>query len=310
MAMNGESAIYLRQAELIALQRDARLLRQRPGLIRSRLTGNHLSPFKGRGMEFDESRPYQPGDDIRNMDWRVTARTNKPHSKVFREERERPVLLWTDFRASMLFGTRHCFKSVLAARVAALVAWKAVQQGDRLGALLFADQRHLELRPETGKPAALHIMRQLADFTQQDKPETIDPASGQYALKRLQQVVRPGSLIYLISDFRGLGDALESNLSRLSRHNELVLLHITDPLEQDLPPAGTYRVSDGSRQTRFNSADKTFRQNYQSRFVQQQLRLQQMSKKISARYLCLSTGQPALEGLMQSQNGSGRGGGR
>ncbi len=305
--MNGESAIYLRQAELIALQRDARLLRQRPGLIRSRLTGNHLSPFKGRGMEFDESRPYQPGDDIRNMDWRVTARTNKPHSKVFREERERPVLLWSDFRASMLFGTRHCFKSVLAARVAALVAWKAVQQGDRLGALLFADQRHLELRPETGKPAALHIMRQLADFTQQDRPETSDTTSGQYALKRLQQVVRPGSLIYLISDFRGFGDALESNLSRLSRHNELVMLHITDPLEQHLPPAGNYRVSDGSRETRFDSADKALRQRYQARFEQHQQRLQQMSKKISARYLCLSTTQPALEGLMQGQTLARRG---
>ena len=299
--MNGDSVVYLRQAELIALQRDARLLRQRPGRIRSRLSGNHLSPFKGRGMEFDESRPYQPGDDIRNMDWRVTARTNKPHSKVFREERERPVLLWTDFRASMLFGTRHCFKSVLAARVAALLAWKAVQQGDRLGGLLFGDQRHLELRPENGKPAALHIMRRLAEFTRQASSGSPDQSPAHHALNRLQQVVRPGSLIYLISDFRGFADALEPNLSRLSRHNELVLLHIIDPLEIDLPPAGIYRVSDGSRETRFDSADKNYRETYQSRFLRHQQHLQQLSNKFAARYLCLSTETPALEGLMQSQ---------
>ena len=296
-----DGVIHASPALLISAQREARLFRQQPGKVLSRLSGSYLSRFKGRGMEFVEARPYQPGDDIRNMDWRVTARTNRPHSKVFREERERPVLLWGDFRESMFFGTRGCFKSVLVARAAALLAWKANQQGDRLGALLFSEHAHLEHRPDRGKPAILHIIKQLSQFSHPAKKKgaETDRQCAERALRRLQQVTRPGSLVYLISDFRFSTPTLEFTLNRLARHNEPVLLHISDPLERDLPPPGRYRVTDGEHETEINSGDQRLSQGYHSRFDAHQQMLQQMCKRSGARYLHLSTEQAPLESLMQ-----------
>ena len=297
-----DGIIHISQSRLIALQRDARLLRQQKPVIRSRMSGNYLSPFKGRGMEFDEARPYQPGDDIRNMDWRVTARTNKPHSKVFREERERPVLLWVDFRAPMFFGTQQCFKSVLAAKVAAILAWKGSQQGDRLGALLFSHYKHRELRPGRGKSAALHVIRHLSDFSfvanDSDQPGATDQDIS-HALNRLAHVARPGSLIYMISDFRFPIAGLEFTLNRLSKHNEMMLVQVSDPLEQDLPPAGLYRVTDGNNESEINSADQKLRKGYHSRFDRHQHTLSELCKRSGARYLHLSTHQTVLQGLMQ-----------
>lgn len=300
VSKNDDGVVSVSPALLIASQRDARLLKQKPGRVLSRLNGSYLSRFKGRGMEFDESRPYQPGDDIRNMDWRVTARTNKPHSKVFREERERPVLLWVDFRSSMFFGTRRCFKSVLAARASALLGWKANQQGDRLGALMFSEGQHLEHRPEAGKPATLHVIKQLSQFSvQANKEAEPDHACAEHALKRLLQVTRPGSLVYLVSDFRFPTAPLEFTLNRLSRHNELVLVHVSDPLERDLPPPGVYRVTDGINESEINSADRTLWKGYHSRFDRHQQTLSELCKRSGARYLHLSTEQAVLEGLMQ-----------
>ena len=300
--MQDDGVIQISQPGLIALQRDARLLRQPKGVIRSPLHGGFLSPFKGRGMEFDEARPYQPGDDVRNMDWRVTARTNKPHSKVFREERERPVLLWVDFRAPMFFGTQNCFKSVLAARVAALLAWKTSQGGDRLGGLLFSDQRHLEMRPGRGKTATLKLIKTLSEFSA-DQSELqnseVERRDSRHALNRLLHVTRPGSLIYLISDFRHLSQHFESTLTKLSRHNELEMIHISDPLESHLPGGGYFRVTDGERDIEINAFNDQTRQDYQQRFSQHQQHLQNLCKKTRTRYIELSTQQDLLDSLTE-----------
>ena len=133
-------------ARLIALNRESRGLSLRAGLISAAQAGDYQAAVKGRGMEYDESRPYQAGDEIRHIDWRVTARTGKAHTKLFREERERPVWLWIDFRAPMFFATRGRFKSVLAAELAALFAWTAARQGDRVGGMVFAEATRHELR--------------------------------------------------------------------------------------------------------------------------------------------------------------------
>ncbi len=302
-----DGIIHISQSRLIALQQDARLFRKKKPKIRSHFNGGFLSAFKGRGMEYDESRPYQPGDDVRNMDWRVTARTNKPYSKVFREERERPVLLWVDFRSPMFFGTQQCFKSVLAAKVAALLAWKSSQQGDRLGALLFSEFEHLEIRPRGGKSSALQLVKNLSEFSVQsaEKPHLADKnkRDSRHALNRLLHVTRPGSLIYLISDFRNMSSQFESTLSRLSRHNELELIQLSDPLEMQLPVDGYYRVTDGSTETEINAFNKTSRLNYHQRFTQHQENLKTLCKKTGVRYLSLSTDQALLDGLMQRNTG-------
>lgn len=299
-----DGVIYISQPGLIALQREASMLRFRPGRVRSRLSGQYLSNFKGRGMEFDEARPYQPGDDIRNMDWRVTARTNRPHSKVFREERERPVLVWSDFRAPMFFGTCQQFKSVQAARLAGLLAWQANRLGDRFGALLFSENSHLEIRPATGKKTILQTLKKLAEFSRDGiNDKSVDTvalnSSGRHALKRLAQVARPGSLIYLISDFRDLGDELGQVANRLAQHNDVVLIHVFDPLETALPGSGRYRVSDGVDEAELNAGNRGVRDQYAKRFGSLAGQLRDLCNKTGGRYLPVSTEDVLPAALMQ-----------
>lgn len=232
--------------------------------IRASQAGTYLSQYKGRGMEFEEHRLYQAGDDIRNIDWRVTARTGNPHTKVFREERERPVLFCVDFRRSMHFATRGVFKSVMAARAAALLAWSINHHGDRVGGLIFSETRHQELRPQRGTSAVLKLIHTLS------KAGAAADRSGatlllDKAMARLRRVGRPGSLICIISDFRGWGHNAESHLLQLARHNSIWLLFVFDPVEAELPHKGVYKVSDGSRQTVVN----THGQDVQRRYVEQ-----------------------------------------
>jgi uncharacterized protein (DUF58 family) len=171
------------------------------------VSGEYLSRFKGRGMEFAESRPYQPGDDVRNLHWRVMARTGKPFTKLFREERERPVFVWVDLRRRMFFGTRRAYKSVVAARAAALIAWAASRHGDRIGGVLFSDGSHEEIKPARGKAAVLYLIRRLAEhpaWDDRDGSHDDGERSMRDAMIRLRRVVRPGSLVFLLSDFANL----------------------------------------------------------------------------------------------------------
>jgi len=301
IASVADDIVRINQSTLIGLNRDARQLPLHSASIQAQFNGQYLSTFKGRGMEFDESRPYQPGDDIRAMDWKVTARTGKAHSKVFREERERPVLLWVDYRQPMFFGTQQHFKSVLAAKVAALLAWSTAHHGDRLGGLIFSETSHIELRPSRGKSASLHFIKQLAQHSAWDKvaqpAENIKSAAD--SLSRLQRVSKPGSLIFLISDFRNLDDLSWSQITKLSRNSDVVLISIHDPLEQQLPPAGNYKISNGEKELNLNTWNTKKRQQYQQRFVDQQTQLQNFSRKMGMHYLDISTADNTLSVLQQ-----------
>ena len=184
-------------------------------------------------MEFDESRPYQPGDDPRNIDWRVTARSSEAYTKLFREERERPVLIMTDLRSNMHFATKGCFKSVNAAHAAALLAWAAHHRGDRLGGLVFGDTRHREMRPRLGRQAALRYVHELvthADWSTRGDQGLIEeePPLTQ-ALGMLRRVAHPGSLVIIISDFLGLSRTAQSYLTGIARHNEVLAIFLSDP---------------------------------------------------------------------------------
>ncbi len=286
--------VQVDQSTLIGLQKAGASLPLRAVKILGRMTGNYLSKFKGRGMEFDEARPYQPGDDARNLDWKVTARTGKPFTKLFREERERAVLLWVDYRAPMRFATRGCFKSVLAARTAALLAWSAIQHGDRLGGLIFSEESHLELRPQRGKQAALHVIRKLAEMSPQPLPDRGDAArqeAARHALARLRRVTRPGSLLFLLSDFRSLGASAEAHLVQLARHNDVVLIAIHDPLERRLPPPGRYRLTDGRRTLTIDTGNRLLKQRYSERFQRHQAWLRDLCRRAGIHLLSCDTDQ-------------------
>jgi len=240
---------------LLDLNRFSSSLIMQHGGIRADQGGNYLSSFRGRGMEFDETRLYTPGDDARNLDWRVTARTGKPHTKLFREERERPVFLSVDARAAMFFATRGVFKYVQAAKLAALAAWSAQRHGDRVGGQVFTESGGVELKPAHGRRAVLCLLQQLVDA----KPALERPASGglDEALGRLAHHARPGSLVFVFSDFRGLGEAGAFNLMRLRRHCDVALTFLSDPLESQLPSSGRYRFAHGGRELSLDASSAT-----------------------------------------------------
>lgn len=255
-------------------------------------------------MEFDEARPYQPGDEIRHLDWRVTARTGRAHTKLFREERERAVILWVDYRAPMFFATRGSFKSVLASQAAAMIAWGACNQGDRLGALIFSEQKHQELRPANGDRAVLNLIGRLAESSSLP-PRASAPEKRReallHALARVRRVTRPGALLFLLSDFRDLDKSAEIHLSALARHNELVLLRIHDRLEAELPTSGQYPVSDGYQRLSLQGADRKLHQRYSQQNLDRQDYLGQLCQRYRMHLLHCSTdcdlGETLAQGL-------------
>ncbi len=289
---------------LIAQHRAAESLQLKPGQIRALGSGVYRSPFKGRGMEFDEVRPYMQGDDARILDWRVTARTGRPHTKLFREERERAVLLWIDLRNTMFFATQGAFKAVRAAQAAALLGWCAVRQKDRLGTLLFSEESHIELRPKRGKPPLLHLLSRIAEHPAwQTRAPGLDAEADAEALNqslaRLRRVTQPGSLIVLLSDFAHLDGQGSAHLGQLARHNDIVLADIHDPLEAELPPPGRYRVGDGQDFLTLATEDPALRERYRLRFIAQQAELRQLCRRHGMTLLPLGTADDPLAALQR-----------
>lgn len=278
---------------LIDLAKPATSLNLHHTQFRSRQSGGYVSRFKGRGMEFDEARLYQPGDDIRSIDWRVTARTGKTHTKVFREERERPVFVSVDNRLAMHFATRGVFKSVLAAKLGGLLAWAAEYHGDRIGGQLFSEHECRELKPQNGRHAVLRFLNALVKPQNPlDKEFTLDQV-----LARLNQHARPGSLVYIISDFRGINDQAETHIAKLSEHCEVVLIFIYDPLESSLPAKGRYRFTDDERDVVIDSSNQQRLLSYQQRFIQRQQRLELLAKKRGLVFIQCSTVEDPIQCL-------------
>lgn len=283
---------------LIGLRGEAVHLDLAPrGRVLATRSGGHLSHFRGRGVEFDESRVYLPGDDPRNMDWRVTARTGTPHVKMFREERERPVWLLVDIGPGMRFGTRVAFKSVIAAQAAALLAWAASDKGDRVGGLVFDESRHFEQRPMARTAGLLPLLKALSQ----------DPLPGRHgghaslgqAAAHLAQLVRPGSLVFLLSDFAGLSLHDGSWLARLAHGNEVVLIQVYDPIEETPPPAGRYPVSDGERHGVLDTSGLALRQQWQDLYADRVEVLHQLARRYGAHGFALRTDQPVGAALNQ-----------
>ncbi len=278
-------------AGLIALSQKSRALSLKSGMISAVQSGDYQSAFKGRGMEYDESRLYQAGDDIRNIDWRVTARTGKAHTKLFCEERERPVHIWIDFRAPMFFATRGKFKAVVAAELASLFAWTANQQGDRVGGAVFSDTIHHELKPQRGKSAVLRLIKHMVEHPAWKQSDIVEDQ--QQAMLRslinLRRMTRPGSLVILLSDFRGFDEQSSSHLIRLRQHNEVIMVHIYDWLEEFLPPAGHYRITNGEQELEFDTHNKELIADHSNKFKSHQKYLLKTAQSCHANFLSCRT---------------------
>jgi uncharacterized protein (DUF58 family) len=295
------SPVSVSQAGLIRLNGPARAIALDVLRVNSLQTGAYVSHFRGRGMEFDESRPYQPGDDPRSIDWRVTARSTTAYTKLFREERERPVLVMVDLRASMHFATQGCFKSVNACRAASLIAWAAHHRGDRLGGLVFGDTTHRELKPKLGRQAALRFVHQLAEHPDWTSRQRSDGADGEFqltqAMSALRRVARPGSLVVILSDFQGFSRTAKSYLSSIARHNEVLALFLNDPIERQLPPPGRYRLVAGEEEMAIDTFTKAARREYANAFESRRHELEVFCHRYGVHLMPLSTDDDPVSAL-------------
>jgi uncharacterized protein (DUF58 family) len=272
------------------------------------ISGLHTSKMRGRGIDFEEFRPYQQGDDIRTIDWRVTARTGKPFTKVFREERERPVIIAVDQSSSMFFGSQVAFKSVIAAQAAAIFCWMAIDNGDRVGGLVYAESGHSLVRPKRSRRSALHLLNQihiynnrLKDLANRQAAPTL-PANQRGlsgALGQIRRITKPGSTLYILSDFTTLDGTAMQYLYQLSRHNNVVCCFIYDALEENLPVPGFYSITDGQRKGTLNSYSQTARRAYQQNFQERMSALQAELIKLQIPFLKLRTNQSVVEQIRQ-----------
>lgn len=286
-------------AELIAMASQAQKVRYASQTYALR-AGAHHSKVRGRGMDFSEARNYQAGDEIRHMEWRMTARTGRPHVKVYHEERERPVLILVDFNPSMFFGTRIAYKSVIAARLAAILAWTAAHQGDRVGGLLFSATQHQVFTPKTRQVGILPFLSGLSHYSQQP-PQAAEKSQEAFAhaLLRIQRLVKPGSIVVLISDFYAFTEQHARLFKRLRVHNDLLAYHICDRLELMPPAPGLYGISDGQEVITMDTRLDLVRVGYQTHFEKKQMHLQQQLKQSAMQYTQV-TAESAL-GLLVKQ---------
>jgi len=247
-----DRGVYVELDELVRLQYRARgfsFLPRQP--VHSVLAGRYGSRVRGRGLDFEELRAYLPGDDVRSIDWRVTARTGKPYVRVFNEERDRATILLVDQRISMFYGTRLNLKSVTAAEAAALAAWRVLDRGDRVGAVVFNDGEMVTVRPRRSRGTVVQILEAVVRMNRALRAGAgISPEPGMLdrALEAAARLARHDILLVIISDFDGAGEATRRRLIRLLRHNDAIGALVHDPSATGLPPAESFVVSNGELQ--------------------------------------------------------------
>ena len=269
------------------------------------LAGSHQSPFRGRGMEYAESRPYAPGDDVRHIDWRVTARTGRAHTKLFQPERERTTAVVYDRAATMAFGTRVCFKSVQAARLAALMLWLALRDGHRMAAAGCGAQREL-MPPMGGRRGVLRILDALVRW----QPDLNQQSSGDEAehviraLDALRRVLRPGSQILVLLDPRSVDDRVGTALGRLRRHHDLAACLLVDPIEQAAPPQDVYRFGDGHNTGRLHLDTRTAQRRWREHFSELQSGAAECLSRAGARVALVPTDADPVDALGALLRGS------
>lgn len=291
---DGDGRARVSLAELIALR--ARVGRVRPQPLNSRAlaAGQRSSRLYGRGMDYAESRVYQPGDDVRRLDWRLTARSGELHTKLFQEEREGRLLVLLDTHASMRFGTRVRFKSVQAARAAAIAGWYAVRAGERVGAMAFGSCRQL-LKPQGGPRGAVALCGALSEWDGAARAvEAAEPLS--------EALARGGRLhganrVLLISDGMSCDDAARGRLRELTRHASVAVLVVADALELALPPPGRYPLEHAGWRREVSLLGMRQRTEFQQALGAGQARLGALAQGLGLRWRSIDTVADPLEAI-------------
>ena len=276
------------------------------------ISGQQRSKIQGRGVDFSEVRLYQPGDDVRSIDWRVTARTDRPHTKLFQEEKERPVMVLIDQGPSLFFGSKVRFKSVAAARLGVMLAWSALGEGDRVGGIIFNDEGHDEIRPRRSRKSVLHLANKVLSYNQSlvARKRTDHPSRLADALLAAYRVCQHGSLVFVISDFRSMDTAAETYLAQLGRFNLLHGIHVFDALERQLPLPGQYSVTDGQDFIKVDTGVATHRAQYEASFRDESKRIESLFNRAGGDYRLLTCDAPPLTLQFDESRSRAQSGGR
>ncbi|MEH6635904.1 MAG: DUF58 domain-containing protein [Halioglobus sp.] len=307
MSRPANEDIYTNLHALVRLRYSARGFNYLPRQsVRSLLSGRKRSRLRGRGLDFDELRHYRPGDDIRTMDWRVTNRTGKPHVRVYTEERDRPVIVVVDQRLPMFFGSKKKMKSVVAAEVAAITAWRVLAVGDRIGAILFNDSKTLEVKPTRNERK---VMGWLGDLTSMNNDLSVAPGRSSnpqglaQALQLLERSIGHDYLVVLISDFYGWDETTIKTISRISQHNDIICSLVFDPLEQDISNANSLVVSDGKFQLEIDPQRQGLGEKFEASFKSSIAQVEGELKRHHIPVLPVDTITPAADQLREQLGG-------
>jgi len=291
--------VYANLDELVRLQFKAsgfNFLPKQP--VHSILSGRHASKLRGRGLNFEELRNYLPGDDTRNIDWKVTARTRTPYVRVYTEEKDRTVWLLIDQRVNMFFGSKERLKSVVAAEVAAISAWRVLSVGDRVGALVFNDSEISVVPPHRSRESVMQILKQVVEKNHAlNAGPGLKPDNGKLneALKQVSILARHDCLVCLITDGDGINPDTRKHITRISEHNDVLTAFIYDPLEKDMPAAGRLRFADDKGQLEVDTSSRKLRNAFQNEFEQRLEWMQSASRRLSIPVLELQTSSPVTE---------------
>ncbi|TPG11725.1 DUF58 domain-containing protein [Rhodanobacter glycinis] len=291
---DGDGCSQVSLAELIALRERIARTRAAPLLSRAARSGQQSSRLYGRGMDYAESRIYQAGDDVRRLDWRLTARSGKLHTKLFQEDREGCLLILLDTHASMRFGTRVRFKSVQAARSAAVAAWYAVRAGERVGVMAFGHAEQL-LRPQAGSRGALAVCGALAAWDAQATSGKVEPLSD--ALTRASRVLHGASRVLLISDGFSCDTPARQRLLDLTRHAGVSVLVVADALELSLAPPGRYPLEHAGERSEVLLQSERQRSEFQSALGAGPARLGELAKSLGLRCNSIDTAIDPLDAV-------------
>jgi len=297
---------YTSLSDLIAWQASAKRLniaKRKQALRRS--AGPYKAPTRGRGMEFEDVRQYQAGDDIRHIDWRVTARVGKAHTKQFREEREIPILLVLDQRHSMFFGSKLAMKSVMACDLFSLLAWSGLNNGDRVGGIIINDEQHHEIRPKKSRKNVLHLLdhanRANHALHAQLVTQAHDSQSMQDLLKEVKRLAKPGFQIFIISDFQDFDQDCLPLVRDISLHCDCIALQVYDNLERELATElkQNQQVHTGHGLQWLKAKNKKWQENYQSQFDTQKQFIKDGFGQFQIPVLPFEASEPPLDQLMQ-----------
>lgn len=266
--------------------------------VHSVLAGRHTSRLRGRGLNFEEIRGYLPGDDIRNIDWKVTARLRKPHVRVYTEERDRPAILVVDQRLPMFFGSRKYLKSVTAAHLAALAAWTIFHAGDRIGAVVFNDSEVREFRPHRSRRRIMEIFQAIVEMNSQLNATSSDPANYRQLTQALQQARRMANhdhLLIMISDFAGADDEGARLILQMVQNNDLIAALVHDPIALEMPANGRLVVTEGELQVELDLGDKKTREPLIGTTRSRLQEVMDYLKKLAIPVLPVHTGEEVVE---------------